>query len=487
MSNNLAKNTAIYTLGNVLPTAVQFLLLPVYLKYMTPEDYGIASSLNTLTSLLIIIFSLSLARSIYRLYYDYNDSERKEFIGTIGIGITIVSSIGLVIVFLMQGLIGKIFESIPFYPFYVYAILAAYFSLFQNVPKVYFVVKEKAAVFLILSIIQLVFTNAFIIYFVVYNNLGVEGYLRGYLFGIIVPLPLFIFLFFKISKFTFKLSMLRNAIRFSLPTIPNQIIVWVISLSNRIFIERYYTLADVAIFALAFKITSLILIFATSFKKAYDPYFYKVANSLNLDKKTVLEKSNNLYLVIILFVTFVISFISRELVLVFFENKYYEAIYIIPILSFGFFVDRAQGILNLSFYQEKNTQYVMYISFLGAIVNIGMNFVLIPLFSIYGAAFASLITYIAIFIVKYLLAQKQFYIKMYYLKHLTFLLSSYLTILVVNEVSDIQHLHLSVVIVLKISIIIIFTFILLNSYSKLIPDKIKEQFNFLFFNLYTDK
>jgi O-antigen/teichoic acid export membrane protein len=480
MKNNLAKNTGIYTLGNILPTVVQFLLLPVYLKYMTPEDYGITSSLNTLTTLLIILFSFSLSRSIYRLYYDYNDSKRKEFIGTIGIGILITSSIGLAIVMIFKTQVGKLFDNIPFFPFYFYAILAAYFSLFQNIPKVFYVVKEKAVVFLFLSIVQLVTTNLFIGYFVVYNNLGAEGYLKGYLYGIILPLPLFIFLFLKNSKLTFKYKMFKSAILFSAPTVPNQIIVWVISLSNRVFIERYFTLGDVAIFALAFKITSLILIFATSFKKAYDPYFYKIANSLKLDKKILLEKSNNLYLVIILFVTFMISFISRELIYVFFDHRYYEAIYIIPILSLGFFVDRAQGILNLSFYQEKNTHIVMYISFIGVLVNLTMNYFLIPIYSIYGAAYAALITYMAIFIVKYLMAKKQFYINMYFVKHFGFLISSYFVILFINKIFDFYQFGLLLVIILKTMIIAFFAILLINVYSKLIPDKVKFRFNYLF-------
>jgi O-antigen/teichoic acid export membrane protein len=57
---NLAKNTILYTIGNFLPQAAGFILLPIYSKYLLPEDYGIVSSMQVISSIFIIFFTLAI-------------------------------------------------------------------------------------------------------------------------------------------------------------------------------------------------------------------------------------------------------------------------------------------------------------------------------------------------------------------------------------------------------------------------------------------
>ena len=60
MDKNLVKNTSIYTLGRLIPQLAGFFLLPIYTKYLTPSDYGIISAMQILSSVLVILFSLSI-------------------------------------------------------------------------------------------------------------------------------------------------------------------------------------------------------------------------------------------------------------------------------------------------------------------------------------------------------------------------------------------------------------------------------------------
>ena len=66
----LVKNSIVYTIGLILPQAVGFLLLPIITRYLTPEDYGIVSSVGVLGTILAIFLTLAVDTSIYRLYYD---------------------------------------------------------------------------------------------------------------------------------------------------------------------------------------------------------------------------------------------------------------------------------------------------------------------------------------------------------------------------------------------------------------------------------
>ena len=74
----IIKNTSIYAIGNILPKAAGFFLLPVYTRYLTPADYGIVSSMQVLSTILAVAFTLAIERSIYRLYWDYKTDNDKN-------------------------------------------------------------------------------------------------------------------------------------------------------------------------------------------------------------------------------------------------------------------------------------------------------------------------------------------------------------------------------------------------------------------------
>jgi len=168
MSKKLIQNTSIYAVGNILPQAANFILLPLFTKFLSPEDFGIISALSVLTSVLAIFFTLAIDRSIFRLYFDYTtEKDKKNFLGTVSIALYAISTLVLIIIFLLNKLVGKIYSSIEFYPFYTYAILAAYFELFGIIPKAYFRVVEKAKVFVLISFIQFIVKNVILILIVV--------------------------------------------------------------------------------------------------------------------------------------------------------------------------------------------------------------------------------------------------------------------------------------------------------------------------------
>ena len=77
-NKKLAKNTLLYSLGTLLPQVAAFLLLPIYLKFLSPSDYGILNSVQVISSILVIIYTLSIDKAIYRLYFDFKTEKLKK-------------------------------------------------------------------------------------------------------------------------------------------------------------------------------------------------------------------------------------------------------------------------------------------------------------------------------------------------------------------------------------------------------------------------
>lgn len=407
----LLKNTSIYTIGNVLPKAAGFILLPMYTRYLTPAEFGLVTSMHALLSVAAIFFTFCLESSIIRLYWDYkSNQEKKEFLSTINISIIGSSFIVLCLLFVFKDLVSLIYSSIPFYPYYFLTFLIGFFSAFIITPKIYLRLREKAGKYLLLSVSQFLLSSAFIIWFIIFKEDGAAGYLKGQLVCSFCLLPVFCYYVFKVTGITFRVSMLKQSLSYSVPIIPAMLSAWVLNLSDRIFIERYISLTEVGIYSISYKIAGIVLIFASAFNMAYAPTFFSIANSEDqIDAKSRLFRYNNMYLFISIVACFLISFFSKEVITILFDAKYAKASYLVPLIALSYLISQFDGILGYYFKQSKRMKENAVKSLLIAVINIVLNFALIPRFGAFGAAYATILTTLILTTASYFYTKKYCY------------------------------------------------------------------------------
>lgn len=419
MNTKLIKNTSLYTLGNILPKIVGFILIPIYTRFLTPADYGIINSMSVFGSILIIIFSLSIDRSISRFYFDFKtEKERKDYFGTIFISLFLISTSALLLTLIFNKYIGLIYKSIPFSPFYFIVIFTIYLEVFFNITYRYFRSSEKASIFIGLSLLTFFLKAVFTITLVVLLKKGALGSLKANLYAAIILFPLFSYLNIKIMNFKFNRRMLIDSLKFSLPMLPSTLSAWTLNLSDRIFIERYFTLTDVGIYSLGYQFASYIMIFTEAFNKAYEPTFYSLANSDNpVDEiKQKLGAYNYAYISIILFLCFLLSLFSKEVIFFLLDSRYHEAYKITMLISLAYFINCITHPIGLSIQQDKKTYLTMYSIVISAVFNIILNFILIPILGMYGAAISTILSFSARFIVLFLFSKKCYYIPLKWIK-----------------------------------------------------------------------
>jgi len=352
---SLLKNTVIYTIGRMFPQMANFILLPLYTRYLSTDGYGIVESMLVFGMILSIFLSMASERSMFRLYYDYGSIKgRMYFVGNVFLLILMSSTFFTVGLFLFDDYVTIIYESIEFNPYYVYTIVSSFCLSYSFIPMTLFQVEGKAINFIFLNIGIFLLNTAFIVFFVVIEEQGSEGYLKGKMIASIILLPVFLWIIFKRSIVKFKFEVLKNILSFSIPMIPVLIMAWVLNMSNRIFIEQYYSLEEVGVFSLAFKIASLGSIILAALFTSYNPVFYKIANEKGVrDAKPELKKVNNVIIIAVFAVLGVIAFLSEELIMVVFDSRYHLAGKLIPVLLLSVLFVQLTGLLNLMIYQQK--------------------------------------------------------------------------------------------------------------------------------------
>jgi O-antigen/teichoic acid export membrane protein len=439
-------------MGNLLPQLGGFIFLPIYLQFMSIEDFGVISSMLVIQSIVSIFFSLAMDRSLIVLSFDYKSTNQQAiFFGTNFFAITIISSTFLAILFLTRGSLVKIFPEINFYPYYFYALLIAYLKIFFLVPKAYLQIKNKSIRYISLSAAEFILVTLAIMFFVVYRKEGASGMLKGQLLGISLLFPYLLFIGRKHFILSLKFSMLKKSILFSLPLVPTLLTAFILNLSDRIFIDRYMGLSEVGLYSLAYKIASIVLIVISAINMAVTPFFYRKISELGFVYSSIwIKEFNNSYVKIIGSLVLIFLIFSKEVIFIFFGSSYVESAHIVGLLILSYYFSGTNNVNGRLILYQKKTYYSMAIDMTTALLNIILNFLLIPKYGMTGAALATLASMLFAFIVSYIFVK--LYLRVSSVSLRVYIINV-LILLVVMLLTNINHDKFILILSLKICIL----------------------------------
>jgi O-antigen/teichoic acid export membrane protein len=407
----LIRDAGFYSIGNILPKIVSFVLIPIYTRVLGPDQYGVVTALGSIEGLLLIFMSLAMERALYRVYYDYPEGERRQYLTTVALAIILSSTIIAVLLLLSGPVIcPKLFSAIPFWPYYPILIGSCFFNGFTLVPAAAFMIRGQAERFVSFNIGRFVIGIASSLFFLFVIKLGALGIVLGNLVAnfLFVPLSL-ILIFKKCMRSIFSIGMFKTTLQFSFPMLPSLLASWVINLSNRIIIDKSFSISDVGIYSLGAKIGELVIVVASAVIAAYGPIFYRIAAEEEpANARLRLRNYNTVILQIFLTIGIILSLFAKELIIILADARYFHAASIIAIVALATSINQSIALINLSIYQSKKTFQIMWITIIGAVINLILNMLLIPRIGVNGAAWATLLTAIFLFSVSYAYSRRCF-------------------------------------------------------------------------------
>lgn len=408
--NGLLKDGALYTVGNLLPKVGSLFLLPILANHLGAEEYGIVQSLTVLQSILIVFFTFGLERSIFRLFFDYNDkSAQKRFFGTLFYSILIIGLAFVMLLFLFNSAVGSIYSSIDFYPYFAYIILSVYFSSIGVCYTAYLQVRKKAKAHLKLAILKFILNYAFVLFFVLVLDKGAEGMLLGILLTHLLFSPFYFWRTIQVSRATLDFGILKSTMAFSWPFVPSLVFAWVLNFSDRVLIERFLGTTDVGVYSIAYQLAMLITILFQAILKAYSPYYFGLAKNKISNYSKILNSNNVLAnggiyvsILFLLGVPLVFDFL--------FNPEYHEAIGLLPILVLGNLLFVFLGLKKLGLYQNKKSFLNMVAVIVSGVINVAFNLFLIPKYGMLGAAYATFVAVLANYVMISYLSKREFHV-----------------------------------------------------------------------------
>ncbi|MFP4416730.1 MAG: lipopolysaccharide biosynthesis protein [Fibrobacterota bacterium] len=405
----LLKHTSIYGIGAIVSQAASFMLLPVYTRYLSPSDYGIMSLVNISMELIGIVLGLGVSAAMARFYYDKDDEEkRKKVISTSYLLSFGFSAVGLILLFLSSEQLSLlIFDTRRYTNIFMVGSAAMVFELNVEIGLAYMRIKAASTRYVIVSFTRLLMLISFNILFVVVYKTGVIGIFYSSLitkatFSILLTVPILF-----TTGVAFSRQVAKEMMLFAYPLIFSNIPRVLVNQSDKFFINFYFTPLLTGLYTLAQRIgTSLHILMTAPFLASYLPHRFAIMKQDNA--KEVYATVLRYYILTVGTAGLGLSIFARDIVRIMTDEKFHAASEFVPLYALGMIIFGIKYHFETGIMIRKKTKIITLINAIAGAVNIGLNFLLIARYKIWGALISLNASYLITVVLNYLFAQKMY-------------------------------------------------------------------------------
>ena len=452
---------SVYGIGGILTKTINFLLLPVYTRILTPSDYGALELVYLVGNIIAILYGFMISSGYVRHYYDNKRVEyRERLLGTTLWFVLLNSLVFLVVFIVFADQVAAFMFRFPNGGLFIKLVsistcLIALNQVFYNS----LMVTEKAKTYVSINILALLTTLLLTITFVVFLKWNVKGILYAQITGRTLELMLLVFTQFNKKLFVFSFSMVKEMLRFSLPLIPSQLTFFVLTVSDRFFIQHYQGVYDVGLYSLGYRFASIMPLFAITPLKAWGPYIFSFVDDFQQCQSTI-ARFSRLYMFGVLALCLGISLMGRDVIEIMAKNEFWNAWQVVFLLCLGYVFWGMVTVTSYAFHITKKTWLMSKIEMFVAVCSFLLNFLLVPRLGIVGAAIVNVTSYLMILLIYFVFIHKIYPVQFEYGKMgiaVVYVIGIYFLSLQIN---------LQVIYSILINILLFLLFIFLMYFSK---------------------
>lgn len=390
MIQSFLKSSVIYAIPLILSRGIAFFLIPLYTKSLSVEDYGLYEMILLIGSFVNVSVALEIGQGLGRYFQDASTQENKILYVSTCFWFTVVAFFIFIlfttinISWLSEVLLGTKGLSNCL-------LLGLVYYCFNNV--VIFVQNQlnwdlKSVRFSVISIIVSGLTVLLSIVAVSYHT-GLKGVLWALIGGVGIAGLYGLISICSYIRLRFSVAYLKEILTFSLPLVPSSLSVILSLYIDRLMINHYLSLREVAIYAVAARIANILALIMMGFERALTPLIYK--HYQNDTIPTDLATLQRYYVVLSSLIVLFVSLFSDDLLNLLTTHAYKEAASMIPLLMlsvlFSNMIHFSPGI-----WIAKKTHLVLFINVTSLMIVIILNMILIPFIGMIGAAISLLIS-----------------------------------------------------------------------------------------------
>ena len=390
--SNLVKNSTIYAIGDIAPRLLSFISFPILTTYLSPAEYGIVNYVNTVNLFLTILGFLCL--NTYYLVYYYrmkDETEQKRLLGNLSVFVVGLNTVVTVLLFC----IGPYFfdfigSNIDFYPYLAIGLVTNLFNILAILPSALFRLQERPLPLTILNVLKGVLIFGLTLWLVVGYQFKAEGILLANMAVTVIFGIIFAWITARNMIWNINWKQIKKALIFSLPLLPGSLSYYLVSMSDRILIDKYLNLNDLGIYSTASTLALILNIVAYGAYKAFEPYFFKIYGTSQFTAQFI--KVRNAYFFVIISGALGLALFAKEFFQLFSEEKFHIAYYYVPMILIGVVASSMTMLYGTIVTAREKTKINSAISMCGGVLSVFLNIVLLPRLGIVAACIASAVS-----------------------------------------------------------------------------------------------
>lgn len=402
----MLRSFGVYIGSSLINASIPFLMLPIFTRYLTTEDYGIVSMFSILCGFIMPLIAFSSTGILSREFFNQSKVEFSKYVGNIFF-IFFLSLIPITISLLIFSSdiaqLSEVSENVIWL-----VLIFSFFSFFFNTCLMILQVQSKAKQYGIFQIGQTILNVTLTLILVVALNLGWEGRILAQVLAVVSFGSLGLYFMNKKGyiNLVFDKAYIIDSLKFGIPLIPHTLGAIIISMSDRFFITKMVGLEATGLYAVGYSIGNIIGFIEHSFNLAFVPWLFEKLSLNDSSVKKKIVKFTYIYFLLILLLVLILTVSVPWIFRVFIDKKFEGSQVFVFWIALSFaFSGMYKMVTNYIFYVKK-TQLLAWVTFGSALLNIVLNYFLINIFGAVGAAISAAIVSFCFFVFTWILSNK---------------------------------------------------------------------------------
>jgi O-antigen/teichoic acid export membrane protein len=421
---NLFKQTAIYGLATVLPRMLSFLLVKLYTGILPTAEYGEVSIVLAWMVFFNVILSYGMETAFFRFYNSENDKQNVIATSTITLfWSSLFFLFGALIFRNSLATLANVDVQYITYSIWILVLDALVIIPFSKLRA-----QQQSMRYAVIKIGNVMVNLGFNLFFLLFlpdiaatdpnsfiGNLYVENFEIGYIFvaNLMASLLTFIVLSpnYFLLKWNFDKTLWKKMMQYGLPILVAGIAFAVNEHFDKILLGHWLpeniAKSQVGAYSACYKLGLFMVLFATAFRLGIEPFFFSHSSNENAPQTyAVITKYFVIFGSLILLGVIVFADVLKFMLLD--DKSYWEAMKVVPLIILANFFLGIYNNLSVWYKLTDKTQIGAYISIVGAILTLVLNYLLIPKYSYYGSAIATITAYGSMMLISYILGKKYY-------------------------------------------------------------------------------
>ncbi|MGZ9677175.1 lipopolysaccharide biosynthesis protein [Flavobacterium sp. GNP001] len=421
---NLFKQTVIYGLATVVPRMFSFILVPLYTDLLPKAEYGKVSVIFAYMIFFNVLLAYGFETAFFRFYNKEND--KKSVVETASVSLFWTSIVFLVIALLFRNKLA-IWSGLDA-QYITYTIWILVLDALVIVPFSKLRVNQQPIKYALIKIGNVVVNMVLNLFFLSYlpaiaksnpdgflGSLYITDFQIGYIFVSNIVASLLTFLVLSLSylklKWHFDYQLWKRMLQYGMPIMVAGIAFAINEQFDKILLAELLPAniadAEVGVYSACYKLGLFMVLYRTAYTLGIEPFFFSHA-----DSKDAPQTYATITKYFVIFGSFillsVIVFADVLKVIMIQDESYWEAMKVVPLIILANFFLGIYTNLSVWYKLIDKTYVGAYISIVGAIITLALNYLLIPTMSYYGSAIATIAAYGSMMTISYYFGNKYY-------------------------------------------------------------------------------